>query len=244
MRENDQQIGYILSRREALALMGAAGAGLLVGGWPNKARAVPGTLRSPCIVRPEQTEGPYFVDERLHRSDIRADPANEQVTPGALLALTFQVMRFHAGECRPIPNAQVDVWHCDAMGVYSDVRDPGFKTLGQKFLRGYQISDAEGSARFLTIYPGWYPIRTVHIHFKIRPAPVAGRSVEFTSQLYFPDELTDRIHASLPYSSKGRRRIRNQHDFIFRNGGNQLILEPSGTNDGYAVTFPIALQLS
>jgi protocatechuate 3,4-dioxygenase beta subunit len=166
------------------------------------------------------------------------------VTPGALLALTFQVMRFHAGECRPIPNAQVDVWHCDAMGVYSDVRDPGFKTLGQKFLRGYQISDAEGSARFLTIYPGWYPIRTVHIHFKIRPAPVAGRSVEFTTQLYFPDELTDRIHANLPYSSKGRRRIRNQHDFIFRNGGNQLILEPSGTNDGYAVTFPIALQLS
>ncbi|HET9129520.1 MAG TPA: intradiol ring-cleavage dioxygenase [Terriglobia bacterium] len=244
MNEKDQQIGYMLSRREALTLMGAAGAGLLVGGWPKKARAVPSTLRSPCIVRPEQTEGPYFVDERLHRSDIRTDPANGQVTPGALLALTFHVMRFYAGECRPVPDAQVDVWHCDAMGVYSDVRDPGFKTLGQKFLRGYQISDAEGSARFLTIYPGWYPIRTVHIHFKIRPAPVAGRSVEFTSQLYFPDELTDRIHANLPYSSKGRRRIRNQHDFIFHNGGNQLILEPSGTNDGYAVTFPIALQLS
>lgn len=236
--------GPPLSRREALALMGAAGAGWLVGGWPKKVLAVPSTLRSPCIVRPEQTEGPYFVDERLHRSDIRTDQANGQVTPGALLALTFQVMRFHAGECRPIPDARVDVWHCDAMGVYSDVRDPGFKTLGQKFLRGYQITDAEGSARFLTIYPGWYPIRTVHIHFKIRTAPVTGRSFEFTSQVYFPDELTDRIHASLPYSSKGRRRVKNRHDFIFLQGGEQLMLEPSAISDRYAATFPIALQLS
>jgi protocatechuate 3,4-dioxygenase beta subunit len=243
MRENDQQIGYILSRREALVWMGAAGAGLLVGGWSNKAEAVPGTLRSPCIVRPEQTEGPYFVDEQLHRSDIRVDPTNGQVTPGALLALTFQVMRFHAGECRPISDAQVDVWHCDAMGVYSDVQDPGFKTLGLKFLRGHQITDAEGNARFLTVYPGWYPIRTVHIHFKVRTAAIAGRNFEFTSQLYFSDELTDRIHASLPYSSKGRRRVRNQHDFIFRDGGNRLMLEPSETNGGYAATFPISLKI-
>ncbi|WHZ30027.1 MAG: Putative dioxygenase [Nitrospira sp.] len=235
--------GPPLSRREALTLMGAAGAGLLVGEWPNKAWPVPSTLRSPCIVRPEQTEGPYFVDERLHRSDIRTDSANGQVTPGALLALTFQVMRFHAGQCRPIPDAQVDVWHCDAMGVYSDVQDPGFKTLGLKFLRGYQITDAEGSARFLTIYPGWYPIRTVHIHFKIRTASVAGRNFEFTSQLYFPDELTDRVHTDLPYSSKGQRRVRNQHDFIFRDGGNQLMLIPSTTNGGYAATFPIGLEL-
>ena len=223
--------------------MGAAGAGLLVGEWPNKAWPVPSTLQSPCIVRPQQTEGPYFVDERLHRSDIRTDSANGQVTPGALLALTFQVMRFHAGQCRPIPDAQVDVWHCDAMGVYSDVQDPGFKTLGLKFLRGYQITDAEGSARFLTIYPGWYPIRTVHIHFKIRTASVAGRNFEFTSQLYFPDELTDRVHTDLPYSSKGQRRVRNQHDFIFRDGGNQLMLIPSTTNGGYAATFPIGLEL-
>jgi protocatechuate 3,4-dioxygenase beta subunit len=243
MRENDQQIGYVLSRREALVLMGAAGAGLLVGGWSNKAGAVPGTFRSPCIARPEQTEGPYFVDEPLRRSDIRVDPTNGQVTPGALLALTFQVMRFHAGECRPISDAQVDVWHCDAMGVYSDVQDPGFKTLGLKFLRGHQITDTEGNARFLTIYPGWYPIRTVHIHFKIRTAAIAGRIFEFTSQLYFPDELTDRVHTTLPYSSKGRRRVRNRQDFIFRDGGERLMLEPSETNGGYAATFPISLKI-
>jgi protocatechuate 3,4-dioxygenase beta subunit len=183
------------------------------------------------------------VDEPLRRSDIRVDPTNGQVTPGALLALTFQVMRFHAGECRPISDAQVDVWHCDAMGVYSDVQDPGFKTLGLKFLRGHQITDAEGNARFLTVYPGWYPIRTVHIHFKIRTAAIAGRIFEFTSQLYFPDELTDRVHTTLPYSSKGRRRVRNRQDFIFRDGGERLMLEPLETNGDYAATFPIGLKI-
>jgi len=242
MKENNKQIGHLLSRREALVLLGATSAAFLIG----SRAATPQTLatpRSPCIVRPEQTEGPYFVDERLHRSDIRTDPADGQVTPGALLALTFQVMRFHAGECHPIPDAQVDVWQCDAMGVYSDVQDPGFKTLGLKFLRGYQITDAEGSARFQTIYPGWYPIRTVHIHFKVRTVAIAGRSFEFTSQLYFPDELTDHVHTALPYSSKGRRRVRNHHDFIFRHGGDRLMLEPSETKSGYAATFPISLAI-
>lgn len=243
MNEKNKQFRYGLSRREALVLMGTVGAGLLAGGWPNKAQAVPGTLRSLCIVRPEQTEGPYFVDERLHRSDIRADPANGQARPGAPLTVTFHVMRLHAGDCRPIPDAQVDVWHCDAEGIYSDVEDPGFSTRGQKFLRGYQVTNAQGEARFLTIYPGWYPIRTVHIHFKVRTTAIAGRSFEFTSQLYFPDDLTDRVHTDLPYSSKGRRRVRNQHDFIFRNGGEQLLLNPSAMNRSYVATFPIGLEI-
>ncbi|HWG96372.1 MAG TPA: intradiol ring-cleavage dioxygenase [Nitrospira sp.] len=243
MKEKSEQSGYGLSRREALVLMGTTGAGLLVGAWPNKAQAVPGTPRSLCIVRPEQTEGPYFVDERLHRSDIRADPAIGQVRPGAPLALTFQVMRLYAGECRPISDAQVDVWQCDAEGVYSDVEDPGFNTLGQKFLRGYQVTNAQGEARFLTIYPGWYPIRTVHIHFKVRTTAIAGKRFEFTSQLYFPDELTDRVHTDLPYSLKGKRRVRNHHDFIFRNGGEQLLLHPFTTNGSYAATFPIGLTI-
>jgi protocatechuate 3,4-dioxygenase beta subunit len=130
------------------------------------------------------------------------------------------------------------------MGVYSDVRDPGFSTVGQKFLRGFQLTDAHGAARFLTIYPGWYPVRTVHIHFKVRTALMAGKHYEFTSQLYFPDELTDQVHTALPYSSKGRRRVRNHQDFIFRDGGEQLMLKPSTTNGDYTATFPIGLELS
>lgn len=234
-------MGNLLSRREALVLLGASGAAWLMGA--NLGQANTGASRSLCVARPEQTEGPYFVDERLHRVDIRADPATGQVKPGTPLELTFQVMRLSAGDCQPLPDAQVDVWQCDSMGIYSDVRDPGFSTVGQKFLRGYQLTDAHGTARFLTIYPGWYPIRTVHIHFKIRTASAARRSFEFTSQLYFPDELTDRVHTALPYSSKGRRRVRNQRDFIFRDGGDQLMLKPSATNGGYTGTFPIGLEL-
>jgi protocatechuate 3,4-dioxygenase beta subunit len=243
MKHSNVQIGPLLSRRQAILLLGGTGASWVMGRSLAPIHSVAGTTRSLCIVRPEQTEGPYFVDERLHRSDIRADPATGQPRPGAPLTVTFQVMRVHASDCQPLPNAQVDVWHCDATGIYSDVRDPGFNTIGQKFLRGYQVTDARGEARFLTIYPGWYPIRTVHIHFKIRTAPIAKKSFEFTSQLYFPDEVTDRVHTVLPYSSKGQRRVRNPHDFIFRDDGDQLMLAPLATKDGYTATFPIALDL-
>lgn len=243
MKENDEQIGLLLSRREAIVLLAAAGTVWLIGGRSSKVQAA-GTDRSFCVVRPEHTEGPYFVDERLHRSDIRSDPTTDgRIVAGIPLTLTLQVMRLNASGCFPLPDARVDVWQCDAEGVYSDVEDPGFNTRGQKFLRGYQVTNAQGDARFLTIYPGWYPIRTVHIHFKVRTAAIAGRNFEFTSQLYFPDELTDRVHTALPYSSKGRRRVRNHHDFIFRDGGDRLMLEPSTVNGGYAATFSIGLQL-
>lgn len=242
MKEQDNQMWHVLSRREALALMGTAGVGLLVGGWTFKAQTITGAPRSLCIVRPEQTEGPYFVDERLNRFDIRLDPTSGRTTPGTPLALTLQVMRLSEGDCRPLAGAQVDIWQCDAVGVYSDVKDPGFSTLGQKFLRGYQVTDARGEARFLTIYPGWYPIRTVHIHFKVRTDQIVRRSFEFTSQLYFLDELTDQVHLAPPYSSRGRRRVRNRHDSIFRDGGDQLMLQLSPTNGGYAAIFPIGLE--
>ena len=137
----------------------------------------------------------------------------------------------------------MDLWHCDALGRYSDVEDPHFNTHGQKFLRGYQLTDARGEAKFLTIYPGWYEGRTVHVHVKVRTAPVAQRSLEFTSQMYFDDGLTDRVHADQPYAAKGRRNARNQDDRIFRRGGDQLMLAPTAAADGYAATFAIGLQL-
>jgi len=243
MTNEDGPAGHLLSRREVVAFLGAAGAVWLAGGSLFPRRAVAGTLGASCVVRPEQTEGPYFVDERLHRSDIRSDPTDGRVKLGTPLALTLLVSRLNAGDCQPLPGAQVDIWHCDALGVYSDVQDPGFNTFGQKFLRGYQITDARGEARFVTVYPGWYPGRTVHIHFKIRTAPVAQRSFEFTSQLYFDDVLTDRVHADPPYAAKGARTARNQHDWFFRHGGGQLMLAPTTVADGYAASFAIGLQL-
>lgn len=243
MTHDNGPAGRLLSRREVVAFFGAAGAVWLAGSSLFPRRAVAGTFGPSCVVRPEQTEGPYFVDERLNRSDIRADPTDGRVRPGTPLTLTLLVSRLGAGDCQPLPGAQVDIWHCDASGVYSDVQDPGFNTIGQKFLRGYQVTDARGEARFVTLYPGWYPGRTVHIHFKIRTAPVAKRSFEFTSQLYFDDVLTDRVHAAPSYAAKGQRTARNQDDWIFRRGGDRLMLAPTATADGYAAAFAIGLQL-
>jgi protocatechuate 3,4-dioxygenase beta subunit len=243
MMDKDGPAGRLFSRREVVTFLGAAGAVWLAGGSLFPRQAIAGTIGPSCVVRPEQTGGPYFVDERLNRSDIRSDPTDGRVRPGTPLALTLLVSRLNAGDCQPLPGAQVDIWHCDALGVYSDVQDPGFNTIGQKFLRGYQITDVRGEARFVTVYPGWYPGRTVHIHFKIRTVPMAQRSFEFTSQLYFDDVLTDRVHADPPYAAQGPRTARNQHDWIFRRGGDQLMLAPKITTDGYAATFAIGLQL-
>lgn len=251
MDRDDVQVGRILSRREILATFGAAGAGLL---YPSVAAL--GDRRGPstasgggpwpsCIVRPAQMEGPYFVEERLNRSDIRSDPAESVPRPGAPLRLLFRVSRMDGASCAPLAGAVVDLWQCDAAGVYSDVKDIDgrFNTVGQKFLRGHQVTGAQGTAEFLTIYPGWYEGRTVHLHFKIRTDPGAGRGYEFVSQLYFDDRLTDRMMASAPYAGKSGQRVRNERDGIFRRGGRDLMLDVSPDGAGHAASFDIGLQM-
>jgi protocatechuate 3,4-dioxygenase beta subunit len=235
MESNGIRPGRVLTRREVVALIGMSGVSVLAG----RTAAQPAAAPPACVVRPQQTEGPYFVDERLQRSDIRADPARGEPRPGMVLSLAFNVSRIGGGACAPLAGAQVDVWHCDALGAYSDVQDPGASTVGRKFLRGYQATDAAGLARFTTIYPGWYQGRAVHIHFKIRTA----QGQEFTSQIYFDDALTDRVHAQPPYAARGLRRLRNEADGLSRHGGRQLTVTPTPSGPGYATAFDLALSL-
>src|SRR5579859_6393680 len=202
--------------------------------------ALPATVPA-CVVRPELTEGPYFVDEKLNRSDIRSDPASNAVSAGVPLALAFVVSQVGTGSCAPLPGAQVDVWHCDALGVYSDVRGAG---AGQKLLRGYQVTDATGTAQFTTIYPGWYQGRTVHIHFKIRTTGSNGQGYEFTSQLFFDDALSDQLYTQPPYAQHTGRDTRNATDGIYQGGGSQLLLALAQSGAGYTATLPIGLDLS
>ncbi|MCG6873133.1 MAG: hypothetical protein LJE84_12655 [Gammaproteobacteria bacterium] len=104
-----------------------------------------------CIVRPAMTEGPYFVDTPLQRPDIRSDPADGSLREGEPLELAIRVAQVDAAGCAPLAGAQVDLWHCDAKGVYSGVSDPGFgNTARHAFLRGYQFTNADGVARFIT----------------------------------------------------------------------------------------------
>jgi protocatechuate 3,4-dioxygenase beta subunit len=173
-----------------LALLGATGA--MLAGLPARsgAQAIPA-----CVVTPAQMDGPFFTDVRLNRADIRSDPTDKSVREGAPLTLALRVATVGAAGCTALPGAMVDVWHCDAAGAYSDSDQA---TAGKKFLRGYQLTDANGVARFTTIYPGWYPGRAVHIHFKVRvvsAGPHLGH--EFASQLYFEDAVTDRVLARL-----------------------------------------------
>lgn len=237
MDSDDRPHGHVLSRREVVALIGAAGYAVLFPYRPARAQS-PG----PCVVRPQQTEGPYFVDELLQRTDLRSDPADGSVKAGMPLDLTIVASTLAADRCQPLPGVQVDVWQCDHLGVYSDVQDPSFNTLGKKFLRGYQRTDAQGRARFTTIYPGWYQGRTVHIHFKLRSPPTQRPGYEFTSQLYFDDTLTDRVFAAAPYADRPSRSTRNEADRIFRRGGSQLLLGLAPQGVGYAGTFHVALQ--
>src|SRR5262245_55547461 len=178
MHDDDGAVGRILSRREMLALLGGAA---LAAGLPQRgaAQAVPS-----CVATPEQMEGPFFTDARLNRSDIRSDPVDKSVRDGAPLALTLRVSAVSAAGCLPLAGAMVDVWHCDAAGAYSDADRA---TAGKRFLRGYQMTDGGGAARFTTIYPGWYPGRAVHIHFKVRvmAGPAVGNAS--TCETYFAD---------------------------------------------------------
>src|SRR5207249_3064675 len=142
---------HIVSRRRTLSLLGGAGAAALLGRFGVQDAEAQGT----CVpLAAAQTEGPYWVEEKLNRSDIRMDPADGSVKPGALLNLTINVHEISGSNCTALTGAQVDIWHCDASGLYSDEAANG--TVGKKFLRGYQITNDSGAVQFTTIYPGWY----------------------------------------------------------------------------------------
>ncbi len=263
MENDDLPVGQILSRRDALKLLGMGGAALLAScAAPGAtstlvattnptagmdAMQVPSTtsVALDCVVRPELTIGPYFVDGQVERSDIRSEPSDNSVKEGVPLTLNINVASVGATSCTPIQGAQVDIWHCDANGQYSGVSDQGFDTTGSKFLRGYQLTNTNGGVQFQTIYPGWYSGRAVHIHFTIRTKGADNQDYQFTSQFFFDDNLTDQVHALPPYASKGQRDKRNSNDTIFNGGGDQLLLNLQGdAANGFSGTMTMGLDLT
>lgn len=154
--------------------------------------------------------------------------------------LTFNVSQISAG-CAALKGALVDIWHTDAQGLYSDIGGDG--TAGQTFC-GAQMTNEQGIARFTTIYLDWHRGRTVPIHFKIRAANPRGGTYEFTSQLFFPDELSEKIYAQKAYARNARRDQANARDGIFQEGGDGLILALRPAGDGFKAAFDIGLDLS
>jgi protocatechuate 3,4-dioxygenase beta subunit len=193
-----------------------------------KAATVPSS-RAPSRASspPELTEGPYYIDGEKLRRDIREGHR------GTLLTLRLRVL--NASTCKPIKNAVVDIWHCDAAGEYSGF---GNSSSNRTFLRGVQKTDAAGLAIFKTIYPGWYRGRTVHVHVKVH---VGGRVVH-TGQLFFPDSLTDTVYKKAPYAARGTRDMRNGDDSIFVNGGKRGLLSLKKDGAGYVGSISMGVH--
>ena len=187
-----------------------------------------------CVLTPQATEGPFYFDPNQIRQNIVEDRV------GVPLRMAVRVMRVDDG-CAPLKDVIVDVWHADADGVYSGYPGQlgGQNTSGQTFLRGVQVTDADGIALFDTIFPGWYPGRTVHIHFKVHYSD----HTYVTSQFYFPDDFTDLVYSRKPYSDRPDRTTRNENDSVLRGdpAESNLLALVTEDGDGYFSTITVGI---
>jgi uncharacterized protein (TIGR03437 family) len=240
----------VWNRRQTLKLLWGAGAAALL----SEEISAAATVANCAITTPNVTEGPYWVEEQLFRSDIRTDPATGIARKGLPLTLTLTVVN-STTNCTALAGAYVDVWHCDAIGIYSDEAsyNPGggtgnVVTSGQKFLRGYQITDTNGQVTFTTIYPGWYSGRTIHIHVRVRTYDGATALTNYTTQVFFDDTITNTVLTQAPYNTRtSARDTTNANDMVYNVANNTLMLATltaSGTGYAAAMTVDLAAQTS
>ena len=187
------------------------------------------STNSTCAVTPSETTGPFPSRTDLIRSDVR------EGRPGTALTLTVKVVNVNSG-CAAVVNAQVEIWHCDEVGNYSQYGT----VTNQTFYRGIQTTSANGEATFTTNYPGWYQGRATHIHVE---ATVAGRSVK-VSQIAFPESINNVVHTSGVYSTKGTNPMSNVSDGIFADSLASELVTPTGSvAAGYAALFQLGVAV-
>ena len=222
-----------LNRRDVLRVAGGAGLAAVF-----SARALQflgydaeAATTTTCLLTPETTAGPYWVEEALTRRNVTEGKA------GLPVVIRFTVL--NARTCKPIKSADVEIWHCDALGGYSAV--DGATT---RFLRGHQRSNATGKAEFLTIFPGWYPGRTPHIHMKVS---VGGNEVH-TGQVFCNEKITATVYKQAPYRSRGIADTPHARDGIYSQaGGSRAELKlkrRTGGLRGYTGTIAIGVVTS
>jgi protocatechuate 3,4-dioxygenase beta subunit len=176
-----------------------------------------------CTQTAELTEGPFYFDVDKIRSDIR------EHREGSTLRLGVRVR--DASACEPIQNAVVDIWHCDASGSYSEP--------GETYLRGAQVTNRDGIVEFTTIYPGWYPGRTIHIHAKVH----LDEQTALTTQLYFDDTFSAHVFtrgADEAYPGESNRDGFNASDGLYSKNLELTLSEEGG--DAYLglITLDVA----
>jgi protocatechuate 3,4-dioxygenase beta subunit len=261
-----------ITRRSALGVLLGAGAGLAFGCGDSTGSAGSSSDAGPdgaakldagaaaaeagaeeagtCEVTPEGEIGPYFADDSgagFNRSSILSNLDGTSTQTGVPLTLTVTVLDSKA-VCAPYVGAQIDIWHCNASGVYSDISAEG--TASDQWLRGYQLTNAQGQVTFRTIIPGWYSGRTTHIHLRIRSSYSEASSTSDgtnTTQCFFDQSFIDALSTTVaPYSAEGKNPTTNATDRVYaqqEDGANLLALTGDNTS-GYTASVTIVLPIT
>ena len=168
------------------------------------------TTPSDCTLIPAETAGPFPLDLTDNTFYFRQDVREDRI--GAPLHLRMRIIG--TDNCQPMPNVRVNIWHCDNEGNYSGYGSE----VGHTYLRGYQITDANGEVEFITTFPGWYPGRVCHIHFQV----FVNSSYAAVSQLTFDHDTTNQIYSD--------------NAALYPDGEDPLSPDTDGVfNDGYAL---------
>ena len=222
-----------VGRREALVALTAAGAAMAMACGSDSPTSASGSTtetgstNGSCAVTPNETIGPFPSTRDLLRSDVRDGK------DGVVLALTLRVVNANAG-CAPVQGANVEIWHVDAAGNYSQYG--GQTTVN--FLRGIQATNAAGEVAFTTVYPGWYQGRATHIHVEVTQNGVSRK----VTQIAFPESVNDEVHRSAVYASRGTNPTTNLRDGIFADSLASEIVTPTGSpTSGYSALFQVVI---
>jgi protocatechuate 3,4-dioxygenase beta subunit len=208
--ENDRH----LTRRQTIGAAGVLGAGALLGGglrFEGSDSVSIAEAAAACTLTAEQEEGPFYVDLEKVRSNIVGSRT------GVPLVLRIKII--NSSTCKVIKGAAVDIWHADAVGKYSD--ESSNATAGQTWLRGVQLTDANGLAEFRTVYPGYYQGRAPHIHAKVHiggsrsGSKYSGGRVSHTGQLFLPESMSAQVYKLAPYTSDPNSLTRLSSDHVY-----------------------------
>jgi len=223
-----------LSRRGLIGVLGGGVASVAFGTRALDAFGTDNADAATCVLTPEVTEGPYWIDTRLTRYDVR------EGRPGLPLVLQFAIV--NAKTCRPIRNADVEIWHADASGEYSGFdggsSGPGGPGGGSgpqtktRYLRGHQRSDALGKASFMTIFPGWYRGRTPHVHMKVHVG--SADRVVHTGQVFFNEAIQASVYRTGAYAGRGLPDTPHARDMIYAQAGGSRAVVRLGRRPGGA----------
>lgn len=225
-----------MNKREFLKAGGLLGvASILPGG---KLMAGETSADGACVLIPSETAGPFPLDLTANnfyfRQDVREDRAG--------VPFTVRLRILGLNNCLPMTNVRVNIWHCDKDGVYSGYtgQQGGLNTTGLTFLRGYQITDANGEVQFTTIFPGWYPGRVCHIHFQV----YVSSNYAAISQLTFQVAEKQAIYASnASLYTNGADPMAIASDGIFSDGYQyQLASLESDGQGGYTSFLEVSVQ--